>query len=72
MSRRSWWRAVFLGATGAAILMEIVASVDGNPHTEPWTSLIVQYIPAEITFLGIGGLTVWLFVHFGRRYWKKK
>lgn len=70
--KRNLWRSVFLGATGLAIAMEVFAAVDGNPSTEPWTSLIVQYVPAEVTFLAIGGLTTWLFIHFGKRYAKRK
>lgn len=71
MSRRAAWRAVFLGLTAFVLGMEVWASVDGDPETEPWTDLIVQYIPGEVTAVLIGGLMLWLPVHFGLRYWRK-
>jgi anti-sigma-K factor RskA len=69
--RRNWWRTAFLSVTAVAILMELWASFDRNPETDPWTDLIVAYIPMEITALAIGGLALWLVVHFGLRYWRK-
>lgn len=52
--------------------MELWASFDGNPATDPWTDLIVAYIPMEITALAVGGLSLWLAVHFGLRYWRRR
>lgn len=69
---RNRWRLAFLGVTALAIVMELWASFDGNPGTDPWTDLIVAYIPAEITALAIAGLAGWLAVHFGLRYWRKR
>lgn len=71
MSRRALWRALFLGATGLALGMEVYASADGDPQTDPWTDLLVQYVPGEVTAIAIGGLALWLPVHFGLRYWRR-
>ena len=65
------WRIAFLGLTTLVVGMEIWASVDGDPQTDPWTDLIVEYIPLEVTALAIGGLSLWLVVHFWRRYKRK-
>jgi len=62
---------VFLGLTALVLGMEVWASVDGDPETDPWTDLIVQYIPGEVTAVLIGGLALWLPVHFGLRYWRR-
>lgn len=67
---RNRWRIAFLAVTGVALAMELVASFDGNPETDPWTQLIVTYVPMEITVAAIGGLSLWLAVHFGIRYWR--
>lgn len=72
MNRVAWWRLGFLGLTAAVLGMEIFASVDNNPDTDPWTELIVTYIPGEVTALAIAGLAGWLAVHFGLRYWRKR
>jgi hypothetical protein len=69
---RNRWRIAFLTVTGVALAMELVASFDGNPDTDPWTELIVTYIPMEITVAAIGGLSLWLAVHFGLRYWRRQ
>ena len=71
MSRRTAWRAVFLGLTALVLGMEVWASADGDPETDPWTDMIVQYIPGEVTAVLIGGLALWLPVHFGLRYWRQ-
>lgn len=71
MSRRTAWRAVFLGLTAVVLGMEVWASADGDPETDPWTDLIVQYIPGEVTAVLIGGLALWLPVHFGLRYGRR-
>lgn len=66
------WRSVgFLGATAAVLGWELFASWDGDADTSPWTDLIVTYIPGEVTAAILGGLIVWLPVHFGLRYWWK-
>ncbi|HET9788329.1 MAG TPA: hypothetical protein VFP47_14425 [Pyrinomonadaceae bacterium] len=69
---KTGWRVAFLGITALAIAMELWASFDGNPYTEPWTDLIVAYIPGEIIALAIGGLATWLAVHFIKRYQQKE
>jgi hypothetical protein len=66
------WRALFLGLTALVVGMEIWASADGDPDTDPWTDLITDYVPAEVTFALIGALVLWLPVHFGVRYWRKR
>lgn len=71
MSRRSLWRAGFLGLTALVVGMEVYASADGSDETEPWTDLLVAYVPGEVTALGIAGLTGWLAVHFAVRYIRK-
>jgi hypothetical protein len=62
----------FLGVTGAALLWELVASFDSSESTVPWTDLIVEYIPGEVTTAVIGALVCWLPVHFGLRYYRSK
>lgn len=69
---RARWRWLFLSITALAIGLELFAALDGNPDTESWTILIVTYIPFEVTFLILGGLSVWLFVHFGAWYWRRR
>lgn len=71
MSPRTAWRSVFLGLTALVIGMELVASFDGSEDTRPWTDEIVDFIPAEVAAVGIGGLSLWLIVHFGVRYYRK-
>ena len=66
------YRLPFLTFTALAIVTECWFAWDGDPETEPWTELIVQYIPDEVTMLAIGGLFLWLLVHFGKRYWKRR
>lgn len=65
------WRLAFLGTTALALFMELLASFDNDPETDPWTSMIVQYIPAEVATAAIGALALWLPVHFGVRYYRK-
>lgn len=68
---KAGWRWAFLGLTAVVLGMEVWAGFDGNPDTDPWTDLVVAYIPGEVTALALGGLSVWLFAHFGIRYWRK-
>lgn len=69
---RTQWRLMFGGVTAVAVLAELVASFDGNPRTEPWTEWIVTYVPWEVTAAAVGALTLWLPVHFGWRYWRRR
>lgn len=71
MSRKTAWRTAFLGVTAVAVVMEVWASADGNDDTDPWTDLIVTYVPGELTAFAIAGLTGWLAVHFYSRYARK-
>jgi hypothetical protein len=64
---RNRWRTAFLVVTALAIGMELTAAADHNPDTEPWTDLIVTYVPGEAIMATIGALSLWLIVHFGRR-----
>ena len=66
------YRLPFLTFTAVAIVTECWFAWDGDPETEPWTELIVGYIPGEVTALALGGLFLWLLVHFGTRYWKRR
>lgn len=62
----------FLAVTCAAIGWELFASFDDDRSTYPWTDLIVEYVPAEVTIAVIGALVLWLPTHFGIRYWRRK
>lgn len=75
MSARRWlagprtrWRAGFLAVTALAIVLECVAAFDSRPDTDPWTDLIVAYVPGEVAALAFGALALWLPVHFYLRY----
>jgi hypothetical protein len=68
MSRKVRWVAAFLAVTAAALGAECWASWDGDPDTMPWTDLIVQYVPGEVTLAALGALLAWLPVHFFVRY----
>lgn len=65
---RNRWRVAFLTLTALVIGMEIWAGVDGNPDTDPWTDLLVAYVPMEVTFALVGALLLWLPIHFWLRY----
>ena len=67
----NWRNGVFLGLTAAAIGVELLHSFDGDGNTNAWTEFIVAYVPPEIAALAIAGLSGWLVVHFGTRYYKK-
>lgn len=68
MSKRNGWRIGFLAVTALAIVMELVAAFDSSPETDPWTDLIVAYIPGEVAAVAFGALACWLPVHFYIRY----
>ena len=63
---------VFLLLTLAAVGLELLHAFDGDPTTDPWTDLIVEYVPGEVTMAAIGALALWLPIHFGIRYWRKR
>jgi hypothetical protein len=71
MSRTAWVTA-FLSGTALILTAELWASFDDDPNTDPWTDLIVAYVPAEITFAAIGALALWLPIHFAIRYKRRR
>lgn len=66
------WTAGFLGVTATAVVMELVAALDHDPDTVPWTILITNWIPAPITAAAIGILLAWLPGHFASSYLSRK
>lgn len=69
MSHRArTWIIVFLSITVLALGLELWASFDNDPNTWPWTDLIVEYVPFEITMAVIGALALWIVIHFIIRY----
>lgn len=72
MSRRAWWVTVFLGGTVLVVGEELWASFDASDNTVPWTDLIVQHIPGEVTAALLGALITWLPIHFAIRYWRRR
>lgn len=71
MSGKHLFRWAFLAVTVVALGAELFASFDGNNDTEPWTALLVEYVPAPVTYSAIGILVLWLPLHFYRRYKRK-
>lgn len=71
MSPRNRWRWAFLGLTAVVLVMEGVAAWDRSDETDPWTDLLVEYVPGEVIFAAIGALILWLPVHFGIRIYRK-
>ena len=65
------WMVAFLGVTVLGILLELVAAFDPTMETIPWTDLIVEYVPWEISAAVFGALALWLPLHFGYRYYLK-
>lgn len=65
------WRFVFLGTIILAVGQEFYALFDGNDSTEPLTTIILRYIPADWFFVGLGGLFLWMCWHFGKYYFQK-
>ncbi len=72
MSRKLAFRWAFLIITGLAVGWELVASFDTSSNTEPWTDLLVDHVPAWVTYSAIGVLILWLPIHFYRRYKAKE
>lgn len=72
MSRKLFLRWAFLIITGLAVGWELLASFDSSADTEPWTDLIVDHVPFELTLAAIGALILWLPIHFYRRYKRKE
>lgn len=71
MTKRMWWTVIFLGVfTGGSITMEILAAA--GIVGIPWTEYIVTYVPEELTTFVLGGLAIWAWQHFRKRYKAKK
>lgn len=68
MKNKIKWRIGFLGVTLLALAMEVYAVFDGDGATEPWTGLIIQYIPEWITFSVIAVFCIWAALHFKKWY----
>lgn len=72
MSPKHLFRWAFLTVTAVALGAELWASFDSSDATEPWTDLITDHIPGEITAAAIGALGLWLPIHFWLRYKRKQ
>ena len=71
MDKKIWIKS-FLGITGIAIVMELIAAFDKNEDTIPWTLLIVENIPPIIGLPIIFSFVIWLIIHFFNAYKKNK
>ena len=67
---RLWitWVLVAIGGFFAIEIPAVLNSEAGDTLTEH----VVQYVPGEPLVAVFGGLVVWLSVHFGTRYAKKR
>jgi hypothetical protein len=65
------WTVMFLILTAVPISMELVAALDNNDNTVPWTILISKHVPWELALFVYAGLAVWVPVHFIVWYRKK-
>lgn len=66
------FRWAFLSITAVALAAELWASFDSSDQTEPWTDLITDHVPGEVTAAAIGALILWLPIHFLIRYRKRQ
>jgi hypothetical protein len=66
------WSIVFLILTAMPIGMELVAGLDSNPNTVPWTDLITRYVPWPIALGAYIALAAWLPLHFWAHYRRKR
>jgi hypothetical protein len=71
VSGKHLFRWAFLTVTVVALGAELWASFDSSAATEPWTDLITDHVPGEITAAAIGALVLWLPIHFWFRYRRK-
>jgi ethanolamine transporter EutH len=69
MTKRQRWLIIFLGTTLTAIAEELVSVLDGKGWTEPWTELIIKFIPRVVGAPAIVLFGLWLMTHFLSRYW---
>ena len=68
MTRRTLARVAFLTVTAGAIAMELWYAFDGDKDTEPYTTLIVDYVPGPVTAAVILFLMWWVPTHFRDAY----
>lgn len=67
-SKRLQWTVGFLTVTATAIAMELFAVLDGQSATQPWTDLLVGFLPAGVGIPVVLGFSAWLCVHFISRW----
>lgn len=72
VSRRTGFTVGFLAVTTLAIVLELLAAFDGDPDTTPWTHLLVDHVPAPVTFAAILVLIVWTPWHFWHAYRQRR
>ncbi len=70
--RQLWWRILMALLVAGAVAAELVAALDRSEWTEPWTTLIIRYVPAWVTLPVIVLFAAWLLVHFGKRYYARR
>lgn len=68
MSKRNVWIAAGWVTIAAFLGWELVGAYDGNPNTVPLTDILVQYVPAQVTYALVAALIAWLPAHFHNRY----
>ena len=66
------WTVVFLVLTALPIGMELVAGLDSDPRTVPWTQLITTYVPWPVALAAYLALATWLPWHFWQHYRRKQ
>lgn len=62
------WVTGILGAFVVWLGMELVAVLDGKPWTEPFTDIVVGFIPAGVGIPLVTGFSTWLEIHFVSRW----
>lgn len=65
------WSVAFLGVTAIAVAMELIAALDGNGETVPWTQYITTYIPQGVFWPVVGLFFTWFTYHFYTKYQEK-
>lgn len=71
MNRKTIFRTVFLSVTAVAVGLEVLAATDSSSDTEPWTHLVVDYVPAPLALAFFLYLGRWVYLHFVDAYGKK-
>lgn len=67
MTRRTWWTAGFLGITALAVGAELLAALDRDASTIPWTEYLTD-LPWWVTMPAALTLSAWLPLHLARWY----